>query len=180
MVIDLKRDANAGIAVLKKKDGYITNNFKEMSWTLSDNVKIGTNIEIKSDNTNVKPHRGKYYALFVREFNVVHLLYLDVNQNLRVIYTGPIETAVYNIYRMISDGMVIKVLQSNQKRAYRVVDAEGMVINYTYKNKSSEKIDSVYLNLYDAIQFAAYRNHLTGKLYRVITPKGTALFEIGR
>lgn len=172
-------------ANLKKSHDPIENvNFKEMSKILCQNVRIGTTLQIKSDNSKVEPHRGKYYLLFMEEYNMVYLFYLDVSDNLRVIYTGPMSNAVSALYNMIADGMEIRVLQSKGKRAYRVAMCnpynETMEIKAAqYKNKSSERVNQVYMNLFEAINFAVKLSHDNHRQFAVITPKGSKFFIVG-
>lgn len=181
MILKLSRNN----AVLKKSHDPIENvSFKEMSMVLCQKVRIGTTLQIVSDNSKVKPHRGKYYLLFMEEYDMVYIFYLDVSNNLRVIYTGPMLNAVSAVYSMIADNMEIKVLQSKGKRAYRVAMCNPFnesveIKSAQYKNKSSERINQVYMNLFEAINFAVKISHDTHKQCAVITPKGSKFFIVG-
>lgn len=162
--------------------------FQEMSQILESEIKIGTDIVIENENTRPKPHRGKYYLLFMQEFETVYLFYVDTKGILRMVFSGDMEKAVESIFNNIASDMSVKILKSSSKRAYRVVKSnrnsnETQVLNFTYRNKSSQNVEQVYLNLFEAINFASQAfkkssQNITEK-YCVITPKDTVLFEIG-
>ena len=149
--------------------------------TLKD-LKIGSNVLIESDNLRVRKHSGSYYLLFIEEFGEVNILYVDRQGLLRIVFIGREEDTLKGLYNNVADEMVIKVLKSNHKKAYRLVEENSCgyeVIGIEYKNKSSEIKTQIYLSIHDAIKFASYKHRQTGNIYRVITPKGTVLFSIG-
>lgn len=163
--------------------------FQEMSQILESEIKIGTDIVIKNENIRPKPHRGKYYLLFMQEFETVYLFYVDTKGILRMVFSGDTKKAVESIFNNIASDMSVKILKSSSKRAYRVIKVnqssnEIQVLNFTYRNKSSQAVDQTYLNLFEAINFASQSfkkgTQSIDEKYCVITPKNTILFEISK
>lgn len=158
--------------------------FKEMGTYLNEKIKIGSEFEIESDNNKVKVHSGTYYLLFLEEFNTVFLFYVDSTNKLRTVYSGDIGNAVSSIYKNIGNKSIVKILKSSNKKAYRVAkfrDEKCIEIKtFAYKNKSSQRVEQVYLSLFEAINYASKLYKENNKYsYRVITPKETELFRIG-
>ena len=160
--------------------------FKDLSIHLEQSIRIGTDILVKTDNTKPEPHRGQYYLLYMQEFGSVYLIYIDTSGVMRIVYQGDMLNAVEALYRFVSDETVVKILKSSNKRAYRVinntdsVDDELVVVDFKYKNKSSQINSQVYLSLFEAINHAVYLHKKNKhKSFSVITPKGTTLFKVG-
>lgn len=173
------------IAELKEKGAKtIKLVFQDMGTYLNEKIKIGSDFEIETDNQKVKTHSGNYYLLFLEEFNTVFLFYVDSSNKLRTVYSGDITNAVNSIYKNIGDKSTVKILKSSNKKAYRVVKFRRETLvevkTFTYKNKSSQKVEQVYLSLFEAINYASklYKEDKNFS-YRVITPKETELFRIG-
>ena len=177
------------ITVTLNKDWADVNNYGKVDTVvhteLNDilyNLRLGTSVKIKSDNPKVEPHRGEYFLLLVEEFEEIYIMYKDLSNKVRIVYQGYLPETGRALYRNVADDMVVKVLKSNNKKAYRVVEevnGEERVVEFTYKNKDSEVVKQVYLTILDCIKVAANRQYKNGGKYKVITPKGTVLFEIG-
>lgn len=168
----LELNNNGKKKVLSEKDAY-----KELK-----NLRIGSNLLIESDNIRVKKHSGDYYLLFLEEYEEVNILYTDKQGLLRLVFMGREDEALKGIYQNVADEMVIKILKSSNKKAYRVVEENHgnfSVIEVEYKNKSSQLNKKIYLTIQEAIKVASYNHRQNGGSYRVITPKGTVLFDIG-
>lgn len=170
-------------------NSFILNNNSNKT-LLSDNngyselkkLRIGSNLVIESDNVKVQKHSGSYYLLFVEEYEELNILYVDKQGILRLVFMGREKEVLKGLYYNVSDEMSIKILKSSNKRAYRVVEevqGELKVLEVEYKNKSSQVSKQVYLTIQEAIKVASYNHRQTGLSYRVISPKGTILFEIG-
>ena len=157
---------------------------RDMSLYINEHIKIGSDFEIETDNVKVRSHKGKYYLLFIEEFNLIHLFYLDSSNRLRIVYSGDITNAIDSLYKNVGNESVVRVLKSSNKKAYRVAKFRRETLvevkTFTYKNKSSQNVEQVYLSLFDAINYASklYKED-SNFSYRVITPKETELFRIG-
>ena len=154
----------------------------DMSNVLKTALRQGTTISVESDNTRPEPHRGDYYLLFMQEYEMVYLFYLDVKGVLRIVYSGNESSAVKAIYQYIANETNLTILKSDSKRAYRVAKCVGdnfEVIAHNYKNKSSQVIPQIYMNFFDAINFAVLNHSKHPKTaYAVISPKGTIMFKV--
>ena len=171
-------------SLIEKKAKTINLVFKDMGVHLNEHIKIGSDFEIETDNIRVRKHKGKYYLLFIEEFNSVFLFYVDTENKLRTVYAGDIGNAVNSIYNNIGTGSVVRILKSSNKKAYRVASYSNGELNEiipsTYRNKSSQSIKQVYMNMFESIQYAAnLAKRGNGISYVVITQKGTELFRIG-
>lgn len=168
--------------------------FRTVSDYLQYYVKIGTNVTLSSDNAKVEPHRGEYYLLFVSEFRLVYLFYVDVKSKLRFVYIGEDKRAAEAIYNNVANDTTIKILKSSgNKKAYRVKRIDVLdnmysidIVPLKYKNKSSKQLETVYLSLFDAINLAANleserqkRGSSCKTCFQVVTPKNTILFTVG-
>lgn len=147
-------------------------------------LKLGTTVTIKNDNSNVKTYRGTYYLLFMQEFEEVILFYQDSYGNLRQVFTDNEIYISKGIYFILADGTQVKILKSNNKKAYRVAylgdNGEENVLTKVYKNKSSELIGQTYLDLFTAIKYATLlHSKEPNKQFVVLTPKGTVLYQVG-
>lgn len=157
---------------------------RDMSLYINEHIKIGSDFEIETDNVKVRSHKGKYYLLFIEEFNLIHLFYLDSSNRLRIVYSGDITNAIDSLYKNVGNESVVRILKSSNKKAYRVAkfirETLVEVKTFTYKNKSSQNVEQVYLSLFDAINYASklYKED-SNFSYSVITPKETELFRIG-
>jgi len=154
----------------------------DMSMVIKDNIRQGTTLFLVSDNPKPQPHRGTYYLLYMQEYQSVFLFYLDVKGTLRIVHSGNMEGAVDAIYRYVATDSEITILKSDSKRAYRVAKEthEGFeVVGTLYKNKSSQKINQIYMNLFEAINVAvtSHKNNPSSH-YVVITPKNTVMFKV--
>ena len=151
---------------------------RDMSLYINEHIKIGSDFEIETDNVKVRSHKGKYYLLFIEEF------YLDSSNRLRIVYSGDITNAIDSLYKNVGNESVVRVLKSSNKKAYRVAKFRRETLvevkTFTYKNKSSQNVEQVYLSLFDAINYASklYKED-SNFSYSVITPKETELFRIG-
>lgn len=176
---------NSQIAELKeKKAKTIKMVNRDMSLYINEHIKIGSDFEIETDNVKIRTHKGKYYLLFIEEFNLVHLFYLDSSNRLRIVYSGDITNAIDSLYKNVGNESIVRILKSSNKKAYRVVkyknDTLVEVKTFTYKNKSSQNVEQVYLSLFEAINYASKLYKEDSRYsYRVITPKETELFRIG-
>ena len=190
-MIKLVLNSNGTNSLIRSHNSFKDLGFVDMSMILKDNIRQGTTIRVISDNSRPQPHRGDYYLLYMQEFDSVYIFYVDIQGVLRVVYTGNVENACKGIYQNIANDTDVKILKSSGKRAYRVFRCENkrtdleksQLITFTYCNKSSQKINQVYLNLFDAINYASknYRNARDKKnvSFKVITPKNTVLFTVG-
>lgn len=194
--------------IIKKENGKVLTQFigasfdaqkrdtRSASERLQKDIKIGTKLHIKTDNIKVEPHRGKYYILFEDQFELIYIFYVDINDNLRFVYTGKTYTALNAIYNNIANETEVTLLKSiGNKKAYRVF--EEIVNNETnervyrnivmpYKNKSSKNLTTVYMTMFEAINLAANkkeRDRLKNGVnivstFKVVSPKNTVFFEI--
>lgn len=199
MVVSIKKENGA---VYTQFMGATFDSGKKDSRCASDHlekdIKIGTKLHIKTDNVKVEPHRGKYYILFEDAFELVYIFYVDVNDNLRFVYTGNAKTALYAIYNNVANDTVVTLLKSiGNKKAYRVfeeivngdtheISTQNVVM--PYKNKSSKNLTTVYMTMFEAINLAARRkiearqrygnNPNFAVKYKVVSPKNSVFFEI--
>lgn len=194
--------------IIKKENGKVLTQFigasfdaqkrdtRSASERLQKDIKIGTKLHIKTDNIKVEPHRGKYYILFEDQFELIYIFYVDINDNLRFVYTGKTYTALNAIYNNIANETEVTLLKSiGNKKAYRVF--EEIVNNETnervyrnivmpYKNKSSKNLTTVYMTMFEAINLASKeKEHARVKngvnivsTFKVVSPKNTVFFEI--
>lgn len=194
--------------IIKKENGKVMTQFigasfdaqkrdtRSASERLQKDIKIGTKLHIKTDNIKVEPHRGKYYILFEDQFELIYIFYVDVNDNLRFVYTGNTYTALNAIYNNIANETEVILLKSiGNKKAYRVF--EEIVNNETnercyrnivmpYKNKSSKNLTTVYMTMFEAINLAAKEKARARvkngvnivSTFKVVSPKNTVFFEI--
>ena len=156
-MIKLMLNSNGDNSLIRSHNSFKNLGPVDMSMVIKDNIRQGTTIKVVSDNDRPKPHRGNYYLLYMQEYNSVYLFYLDIQGTLRIVYSGSMESAVDSIYRFVADGMEVTILKSDSKRAYRVAKQtkEGFdVKSMNYKNKSSQVIPQVYMNFFEAINFA--------------------------
>lgn len=174
-----------------KQDGIEINNNgkKEVVGVLDlaksmQKLRLGTNITIKNENSRARQFTGNYYILFMQEFEEVIIFYQDSYGNLRQIFTDNEIYISKGLFFNVADDTTVKILKSNNKKAYRVVylddNGEENVITKAYKNKSSGLVGQTYLDLFSAIKYATL-NHSKNpdKQFRVITPKGTVLYQVG-
>ena len=163
------------------------NSFKDigpvdMSNVLKQSLRQGTTIMVENSNTRPEPHRGDYYLLFMQEYAMVYLFYLDVKGVLRIVYSGHESSAAKAVYQYIANETNLTILKSDSKRAYRVAKCVGddfEVVANTYKNKSSQVVPQVYMNFFEAINLAVYNHSKHPKTsYVVISPKGTIMFKV--
>lgn len=194
--------------IIKKENGKVLTQFigasfdaqkrdtRSASERLQKDIKIGTKLHIKMDNIKVEPHRGKYYILFEDQFELIYIFYVDINDNLRFVYTGKTYTALNAIYNNIANETEVTLLKSiGNKKAYRVF--EEIVNNETnervyrnivmpYKNKSSKNLTTVYMTMFEAINLAANQKERAilkngvniVSTFKVVSPKNTVFFEI--
>lgn len=194
--------------IIKKENGKVLTQFigasfdaqkrdtRSASERLQKDIKIGTKLHIKTDNIKVEPHRGKYYILFEDQFELIYIFYVDINDNLRFVYTGKTYTALNAIYNNIANETEVTLLKSiGNKKAYRVF--EEIVNNETnervyrnivmpYKNKSSKNLTTVYMTMFEAINLAANKKERARlkngvnivSTFKVVSPKNTVFFEI--
>lgn len=194
--------------IIKKENGKVLTQFigasfdaqkrdtRSASERLQKDIKIGTKLHIKTDNIKVEPHRGKYYILFEDQFELIYIFYIDINDNLRFVYTGKTYTALNAIYNNIANETEVTLLKSiGNKKAYRVF--EEIVNNETnervyrnivmpYKNKSSKNLTTVYMTMFEAINLAANKKERVRlkngvnivSTFKVVSPKNTVFFEI--
>jgi|BioPla2DNA2_1021312.scaffolds.fasta_scaffold01813_23 hypothetical protein len=146
-------------------------------------LRLGTTITVNSENTRVKSFKGTYYVLFMEEFEEVIIFYQDSHGNLRQVFTDNEIYISKGLYFLIADGTPVKILKSNNKKAYRVVSeyADGVkVFTKNYKNKSSEIVGQTYLDLFTAIKYATLlHSKEPNRVFQVITPKETVLYQVG-
>lgn len=147
-------------------------------------LRLGTTITVKNENSHVKTFKGTYYILFMQEFEEVIIFYQDSHGNLRQVFTDNEIYISKGLYFLISDGTPVKILKSNNKKAYRVLfkdyDGRDTILSTTYKNKSSELVTQTYLSLFTAIKTATLQHSKSPDItYYVITPKGTVLYQVG-
>ena len=154
----------------------------DMSSILKSNLRQGTTIMVENVNTRPEPHRGDYYLLFMQEYGMVYLFYLDVKGVLRIVYSVHESSAAKAVYQYIANETNLTILKSDSKRAYRVAKCVGddfEVIPHTYKNKSSQVVPQVYMNFFEAINLAVFKHSKHPKTaYVVISPKGTIMFKV--
>ena len=147
-------------------------------------LRLGTTITVKNENSHVKTFKGTYYILFMQEFEEVIIFYQDSHGNLRQVFTDNEIYISKGLYFLISDGTPVKILKSNNKKAYRVVyvddNSEENIVTKSYKNKSSGMIGQTYMDLFTAIKYATLlHSKKPSTQFRVITPKGTVLYQVG-
>lgn len=187
-MITVSLSRNMGSVKGREKSNLIDASYASVNNLLKDEIKIGTKVRIKTDNTRVEKHRGTYYLLYVEEMGVAYLFYQDVSGILRTVHTGSVENAISAVYYNVADDTDLVILNGRGKKAYRCVytfiDSNGckklMPIKIMYKNKSSKENPQVYLGLYEAIMYAANFAKTTNNEVSVITPKGTILVEFRR
>ena len=181
-MIKLVLNSNGTNSLIRSHNSFKDLGFVDMSMIIKENIRQGTKIHLISDNPKPQPHRGEYYLLYMQEYSIVFLFYLDIKGTLRIVHSGDIENAVSAIYRYVSTDTDIVVLKSDSKRAYRVAKEtnEGFkIIDAVYKNKSSQKISQVYMNFFEAINFAvACHKKDKYNTYSVISPKNTVMFMV--
>ena len=87
-----------------------------------------------------------------------------------------------NNYTWNSGNSEVTILKSDNKRAYRVAKQIGEdfeVKAIKYKNKSSQLVPQVYMNFFEAINFAVtcHKKDMSNT-YCVISPKNTVMFKV--
>lgn len=185
-MITVELTRNKGSVKGREKSNVVSASYLYINNILMKEIKIGTTIRVKTDNSRVEKHRGKYYLLYVEEMGITYLFYQDVSGILRTVHTGNIDSAIIAIYNNVANDTDLVILNGRGKKAYRCarkhIDSNGSLclepINIMYKNKSSKENPQVYLNLYDAIMYAAHYAKVNMGTVSVITPKGTILVEI--
>lgn len=185
-MIQLVLDGKGNHSLIRSHNSFRNKGWVEMSRIIEGNIRQGTTLHLVTDNTKPEPHRGSYYLLFMEEYQSIYLFYLDVKGVLRIVYSGNIDSAVSAMYKYVANDTNITILKSNSKRAYRVVRVLSEdspmsyeVISNTYKNKSSQIISQVYMNFFDAINYAvSCHNKQRNYSYCVISPKGSIMFKV--
>lgn len=181
-MIKLQLNKQGENSLIRSHNSFKNLGLVDMSNVLKNSLRQGTTICVESDNTRPEPHRGDYYLLFMQEYKMVYLFYLDVKGVLRIVYSGNELSAAKAVYQYIANDTHLTVLKSDSKRAYRVAKCVGdefEIIPYSYKNKSSQIVPQVYMNFFEAINFAVFKHsEHTKTCYVVISPKGTIMFRV--
>ena len=181
-MIKLVLNSYGNNSLIRSHNSFRNLGFIDMSMVIKDNIRQGTTIKVVSTNTKPKPHRGNYYLLYMQEYQSVYLFYLDTQGVLRIVYSGAMENAVDVIYRFVANDSEVTILKSDNKRAYRVAKQIGEdfeVKAIKYKNKSSQLVPQVYMNFFEAINFAVtcHKKDMSNT-YCVISPKNTVMFKV--
>ena len=171
-------NTNNTCKLIRKSGSFKNKTFAEMSQLILDNLRLGTSFEVINKNKQPLPHRGSYYLLYLEEFNMATLLYLDVSKDIRILYYGDMENAVYSLYRGLATGTTVKFLKSEARKTYRVVDDAGEEVSFEFKNRDAEICNQKYLKIFDAINYAVKLHKETGKTYSVVTKSGTTLITV--
>lgn len=177
LYINKKRETR----LIRSHNSFRHKTMDEMSLILRDVVKQGSKILVKNANTMPAPHRGDYYLLFMNEYEMVYLFYLDINGVLRIVYSGNQEKAVNAIYKFICNETQLTILKSDNRKAYRVVDVQddSESINITYKNKDGKSIEQVYMTFFEAMNMAVLmRKRNPSNHYSVITKNKNSMFYV--
>ncbi len=181
-MIKLVLDKQNKSSLIRSHNSFRGINLVDMSGVLKTSLRQGTTIVVNSDNTRPEPHRGDYYLLFMQEYGMVYLFYLDVKGVLRIVYSGNENSAAKAIYQYIANNTYLTILKSDSKRAYRVAKCAGdnfEVVAHSYKNKSSQVVPQIYMNFFEAINFAVYSHSKDlNNSYVVISPKNSVMFKV--
>ena len=174
-------DKKKATRLIRSHNSIRNKSMDEMSLIIRDVVKQGSKIIVKNSNTMPAPHRGDYYLLYMNEYEMVYLFYLDINGILRIVYSGNQENAISAIYKFICNDTVLTILKSDNKKAYRVINTqeEDKNINMIYKNKDGKEIEQVYMTFFEAINMAVLMRKKT-KLshYSVISKSRKSMFYV--
>lgn len=175
-----------GEHTLARSHNPVKGSVQEVSKALVNEVKSGTNIVIDSDNSRVKLHRGKYYVLVMKDYNIAYFIYVDVGQTFKLIGTTTLDKVVNTIYYSFGDGMTFKFLRDINQQSYRVMlkdtSTEGSrIIPKVYKNRDGQLCEQVYMTLYEGINeavatFRKYRD--SNCVLSVVTRQDMPLFEL--